>query len=370
MHHLARACRYSQSSRHGVLGHVGFPAPVHESCADSRSIQTLLFVLGPIVYPKVRAFYRSHRTSTPPQPLSTRSRFLLNVLFLTGLGALASTYFQPENIFKATRSRLLTPQNVLFERLSKLRPLTADDEVLRDKLSTKSGRLLYTAYGPGPLSACTWCKTDEPLSYLFFALPNMAAAHLAHIVVLGLVTSSSLSEHGGVWRTSATIAGLGLFLAEMYYIGFATNPNAHGTMAEAVWLFEQVRLWRGVAMAAVDGVLGYMLWLSGTRRWTVGLEGTMVNEKIEMAAKGLEGAIGKLVTETHLKQTVMRDERLRGLVVEAWVREQKASKDIYDDEGVKQAKMNLVGRVDMERLVREAQEKSEALVGSISGWGE
>jgi hypothetical protein len=247
-------------------------------------IQSLLVFFGPLIYQKTKSFYTSTRTTLPPIPLPRTIKYILDLLFLTSLLSLLLTtfFFAPENIFTATNSRLLqTPTDVLFTRLSRTRELTPSDELLRSRLASKDARLLYASLGPRPLTECSWCTLDEPNTFLWYAVPSMVFPHLLHLGVLGVATSSLFSRFGRAWRTLATLAGVAIFAAEVWVtVGFGRNAMARGEK-DVLWTHWRMRLFRGVTMAATDAVLAYVLYLSATRRWSIGWEGHAVDERLE-----------------------------------------------------------------------------------------
>lgn len=327
------------------------------------------------MYSRGKAFYYATKARGPPRPLSPASRSLLNVLFVTAVLALLSTFefFTPENIFTLTSSRLQTPTDVLFNRLSKFRELTPTDEILRRRLNTKEGRLLYATYGPKPLTECTWCTLDDPNTFLFYALPSIALPHLLHIAVIGIVTSSFFSRHGVIWRTQATIAGVGLFLAEIYMVGISSSDQTANTIAktsqEVMWTHWRLALYRGIGMALLDAILGYAVFLSGTGRWTVGLEGQRLEESLEGVAKALETVAARLHADNMLRQTVVRSKDLREKMADYWANEESLGKEIMQDEEVQQVRMSVAaGKINMDRLEDEASKKSEGMMDKISAW--
>lgn len=339
------------------------------------TLQTLLILFGPVVYSRGKAFYYATKARGPPRPLSPASRRLLNVLFVTALLAFASTfeYFTAENVFKATSSRLQTPTDVLFTRISKLRELTPVDEILRKRLSSKEGRLLYATYGPGPLTECSWCSPDDPNTFLFYALPSIALPHLLHIAVLGVVTSSFFSHHGIIWRTQATIAGVGLLLAEIYMVGISSSAHTINTSArtaqEVQWTHWNLAFYRGISIALLDALLGYAVYLSGTGRWTVGLEGQRLEESLESLTKAVETVAARLHADNFLRQTVIRNKHLREKMTDYWASEENLGKEVMQDEDVQQSRLNFATeRMDMDRLTDEAAKKSEGMMDRISAW--
>ncbi|CAZ83889.1 unnamed protein product [Tuber melanosporum] len=336
------------------------------------TIQPFLILLGPIIYSRGKAFYQSTKLRGPPRVLTPGTHRILNILFATGVVALLSTLpaFAPENIFQKTGSRLQIPTDVLFNRLSKIRDITPDDEILRARLVPKEARLAYATFGPKPLVECSWCSLEEANTYLFYALPTLALPHLLHIAVLGVVTSSYFSPFGSVWRTQATVAGLALFLAELCVVGVSTsdhNANALAKLpADVVWTHWRLILWRGIGIAFVDAWLGYVIFLTGTGRWTAGLDGLRVQEKLETLNKASELVYAKLHSENLLRQTVLRNKDLREKSFELWMAEEKVGKEIMLDEEVKNVRANLT--LDVTQLTKGAAQKSEGMLNTISTW--
>lgn len=348
---------------------LSLPPPAMVSWA---TLQTLLVILGPIIYSRGKAFYISIKSSGPPRPMSTAARRLLNILFITAVIALASTFdfFTPENIFTKTSSRLQIPTDVLFTRLSKMRELTPQDETLRSRLLTKEARLLYAAYGPAPLMECNWCSLENPNTFLFYALPNLALPHLLHIAVLGIVTSSFLSSYGRIWRTQATIAGLGLLLAEVYLVGISKADYKHNTGAKSTeevhWTHWRVHFLRGVGMSLVDACLGYAIFLTATGRWNWGLETLRMEERLETLRKATENLYGKLHVEGHLRQTVLGHKDLRERSLEYWTTEENTRAEIMQNENVANARSSL--NIDLTKLTEEAGTKSDFMMETIASW--
>ncbi|PWW79354.1 hypothetical protein C7212DRAFT_288578 [Tuber magnatum] len=335
-------------------------------------IQTFLVLLGPIIYSRGNAFYQSTKLRGPPRALTLGTHRILNILFVAGVVALLSTLptFAPENIFQKTGSRLQIPTDVLFHRLSKIREITPDDEILHARLVSKEARLMYANFGPKPLVECSWCSLEEANTYLSYALPTLALPHLLHIAVLGIVTSSYFSPFGSVWRTQATVAGLALFLAELYFVGVSTSDHTANTLAklpaDVVWTHWRLILWRGIGIAFVDAWLGYVIFLTGTGRWTAGLDGLRVQEKLETLNKASELVYARLHSENLLRQTVLGNKDLRERSFEFWMAEERAGKEIMLDEEVKKVRASLT--LNLTQLTEGAAQKSEGMLDTISTW--
>ncbi|TGZ85558.1 hypothetical protein EX30DRAFT_392898 [Ascodesmis nigricans] len=334
--------------------------------------KSLLIFFGPLLFSKVKALYQSTRISSPPVPLRPSVRRTLNVLFIWSILVFASTFpaLAPENIFTVTNSRLQTPNDVLFNRLARVRPLNPSDERLRARLQSKDGRLYYANFGPTPLTECNWCSLEEPNTWLWYALPAIAMPHILHVAVLGLVTSGAFSKFGKLWRSQATIAATALFLGELYVIGYSGTDYTKNSVArsekEIVWTHWNMRLYRGVGIVVLDALLGYFMFLSGTRRWKIGWEEEAIDETINEIGATLQRAAGNLQAGNFIKQAVVRDADLRGKAVEFWMKEEVMGKEIADDEEVKEVRMSsLPSRMDFDALAKEASAKSEMLVANI-----
>ncbi|RPA75497.1 hypothetical protein BJ508DRAFT_332020 [Ascobolus immersus RN42] len=329
------------------------------------AIQTLLLIFGPQVYTFIRNTYRSTKPTGPPRPLPRTTGYLLNFLFLSAILAIISTFTfaQPENIFIKTSSRLMhTQTNVIFNRLALKRPLTPTDDLLKLKLDSKDARLLYAAFGPDPLLNCAWCSFDNPLSFFQYLLPTLAIPHLIHIFFLGLATTSSFVENpeGGYFRTYATLGGLLLPLIEVYalatfqpFVNYKTQ-RVH----DVTWMYWNVLFYRGIAIAAMDAVLGYAIWLTATRRLDIGIDSDPVKQ-VQMTMGKLGEMTVKLRQAKELRSTAMKDAELRKVVEEFWEEQRVKVEAKYGSEEA------LALRAKLEELpqIEEARERSRVFAG-------
>lgn len=331
-------------------------------------VQTLGLFILPLVYRYIKSIYTRSKTTQPPVPCPRPIKRLLDFLTLSAVicFALSATYFQPENVFTSTNSRLLqTPTDVLFNRIERLREPTPTDEILRSRLASKDARLLYAAYGPRPLVECTWCRLDDPNTFMMYHLPAMVAPHLLHLGVIGVATSSAFSRYGGNWRTLATLFALGIFAVEVWFkcvsrSDMDANMTARDEQA-VVWTHWRMRVFRTVGMAVVDSLLGLVIWLSATRRWNIGWE----EERIVEIQKLLLNMGSYLHAGNYLKQTVLRDDELRAKYVAWWRREDALGKELMLEDEVALARERLPSRINMDKLTSEAEEKSAGLISII-----
>ncbi|KAI9785700.1 MAG: hypothetical protein M1839_008717 [Geoglossum umbratile] len=339
------------------------------------TVQALLITFGPIIVTRAITHFRSSPAPSngpkrPIRPVPPHVSRALNILFLTACLALLSTlpHFQPENIFVATQSRLQTPSEVLFTRLQTIRPLTARDIALKSKLVSIDSRLLYLTYGPGPLADCLFCNSDAPFSYLYYAFPSIVTPHILHTAVLGAVTSSLLSGHeGSFWRTKATIAGIGLALAELLAIG-TYNYKVNSTVTRTIDLDAfhwRIQVYRGIAIALVDALLGWGMYLSSTnRRFAAPISPA---ERLESATRVIEGASSKLRADGALRSAVVRDEVLRGKMQNYWVTEGDIMGQIYEERDVVDSVKGALGRLNLQQITEEAGRYADGVLGGLPG---
>jgi hypothetical protein len=310
------------------------------------------------------ATYRSIRNPPPSQirPLPNSTSHALTILFFSGLIALASTLpvCAPPNIFRQTGSRLQTPAGVLLTRLAALRPLTPSDETLRQVLDVGGldARLLYARYGPAVLTTCTFAKPgdgDAKLLYLLYALPSLLTPHLLHLFALGIATSRSLSgKTSARWRTIASISGLVLAAAEVYFIAnYDDTPNQRSTrVSEIDFIHWKLRVYRGLCIATIDGLLGWVIYLQSTGR--AFLSPPPASERLLDHAKTLEGLLTKTRSLGVLRNGTVRDASARGKANEYWVKEGEVMRDVLEEPEVLEAQRRALGRADVGRMGREA----------------
>lgn len=210
-------------------------APSSDVCAlsnNSHSVKSLLIFFGPVLLPRLITAYRSLRVSIssrpPPCPIPAGANRALNLLFASiALFLVLSLPFNPHapepNIFSLTRSRINTPIDVIFHRLSRLRPdglLTDPDVRLREKLTSLGARKVYLTYGPDALVSCQYCSFEDLNTYLLYYMPfHILLPHLVHLLILGVATSAPFAgREAARWRTKFTLAGLALAALDIWIV--------------------------------------------------------------------------------------------------------------------------------------------------------
>lgn len=256
-------------------------------------------------------------------------------------------------------------------RLAAIRPITPVDEKLRQIFDDGGldARLLYARFGPNVLLNCPFATPgdiDAARTYLFYAAPTILAPHLLHLFSLGVATSRILSgNEGSRWRTIATIAGLVLGVAEFWFIAnYDDRPNARSTrLSEIDFIYWKMQVWRGLAIAAVDGVLGCMIWLQATGR--AFLTPVSTSERLLDHAKVLEMVLGKARGLGIVRNGSVRDGGLRRQVDDYWVKEGEVMKDVFEEPEVLEAQRNALKRVDATRVGREADDYLDTILGGV-----
>ncbi|TVY30526.1 hypothetical protein LHYA1_G000598 [Lachnellula hyalina] len=336
------------------------------------TIKSLLLFFGPILLPKAIAYYRSAKASPAVHGVSIRpipplvSRALL-ILFVVACAFFIRTlpFYSPENIFSVTSSRLQIPVDVLFTRLSALRQggLTNSDNILRTKISSLDSRLLFFQHGPDIITNCQFCSAEDPKSYLYYSIPSILAPHLFNLCVLALVTSGLFAgKEGAIWRYTATIAAAAAVVIDLYLVSsYDQAANAKATRLEDIdTFFWRMRVYRLLGLAAIDGLLGWVLYLSSTNRAFI--KPPTTQERVEASTKVLESVRSRLGTMAVLKNTIYRNSELRANNNEYWVREGKIMGEVMEDRDVVQGVNNALGnRIDINSIARDAEAFAQSI---------
>lgn len=343
------------------------------------SIKSLLLFFGPILLPKAIGYYRSFRAGPAAQglaikPLPPQVLRALTLLGVTTLIYLARSLplFAPENLFARTQSRLQIPTDVLFTRLTALRPgnaLTEVDTILRAKFVNLESRLLYLQFGPGVLAECPFCNAEDPRSYLYYAVPGVLAPHLFNLVVLSIATSGMMTgEEGSKWRTPAVLVSAAAAAFDVYLVSsYNYQANARATrLAELDMFFWAARAYRLVTFALINGGLAALLYLSSTNRAFASPPGAA--ERVEAVTRQLMMAKSKLNALGIVKNTAIRDEELRGRMESYWMHEGRLMREAMEErevvEGVNDALSN---RINIAGISQDAETYASNILPTQAG---
>lgn len=331
---------------------------------------------GPILLPKAIGYYRSVRAAPTVQgvvvrPLPSNVSRALLILFVVTATFIIRTLpaFSPENIFSFTSSRLQIPIDVLFARVSGLRPngLTSSDNILRTKIASLDSRLLYFQHGPDIITNCLFCNPEDPNSYLYYSIPAILAPHLFNLCILALVTSGLFTgKEGAIWRTTATIAACAAVVLDLYLVSsYDTAANSKATRLEDIdTFFWKMRVYRLLGLATINGLLGWMLFLSSTNRAFI--KPATTQERIEGSTKVLDAVRSKMSAMGILRNTVQRDAELRQRSSDYWVREGMVMGELMEEREVVEGVNNALGsRIDMNTITRDAEAYAQNVVGPL-----
>lgn len=185
--------------------------------------------------------------------------------------------------------------------------------------------------------------------------------------MLALVTSGLfVGKEGAIWRTQATIGAVALGGLELWLVSsYNHQANSRAARLEDVEFFHwKMRIYRGVALAALDGILGWVMWLSATNRAFVTPHTTA--ERVETATKLVESTRSKLGALGILKNTIPRDENLRNATQGYWVKEGSVMREVMEDreviEGVNNA---LENRINVARISEDAGMYAGNIIGGL-----
>jgi hypothetical protein len=337
----------------------------------------LLIFFGPLLLPKAIAYYKSARSGPKQHGLAvqpvphevSRGLIILSCLTLAFL-VKSLPYFGPENLFVTSQSRLQIPVDVLFNRISAIRPsntLTAYDAALRVKFVNAESRLLYLQFGPDVLATCPFCSSDEPKTYFYYALPAILISHLVNIALVAFVTSPFFSgKYGMQWRTIFTIAAATVISIDVYLVNtynYQANSRAL-RLNELDMFFWTARSYRCLALAALDGLLGWVLYLSSTNRAFAKPPSTA--QRIEAVNRALSVVKSKLNALAIVGNTISRDEDLRMRGQSYWAHEGRLMAEMMEEreviEGVNDA---LENRINIQSITKDAETYAQSVLQSL-----
>lgn len=219
---------------------------------------------------------------------------------------------------------------MIFARLARLRPgnnLTEFDIALRSKLTSQAAKKAYLRFGPDALVSCQFCSPEQIESYLLYFLPSkIFVPHLFHLLILGVVTTASLTgPDAGRWRNTFTVAGVALAAIDTYlvvtYDPWKTASAAvRAGQAPPSSSYAQLSLLRPLAFAIFDGICALIIYATATHRFFFRppSQAEQVEQLVANARTALSGATSKLHALSVTRNAVVREPALKARDDEYW----------------------------------------------------
>ncbi|KAI4154853.1 MAG: hypothetical protein LQ340_001398 [Diploschistes diacapsis] len=342
---------------------------------DFQSLKALLFTLAPFAIPYAISSFRkyqsySRKSAHTLRPVPRRTGCALNILFVASIAFIIASFyaFSYENLITDTGSRILTPSNVLWERVAAGRPdraLTELDEKLKARLASTDGKCLYVMYGPETVGNCPFCSSDDPRSFFYYAVPEIFLPHLLNFVILGLVTSDTVAgKEGNRFRTLGTVIGCVLALLEITaWYQYDWKANARVTRASDMFQFYGwARLVRSLGFAVVDMGFAAFLWATATNRLMVVPPNAV--DRVDQALRQMEMSGGKIAAAGIVKNAVITNEELRRRTEEFFKFDSERWTEVMADEEVERSirQAQSEGRLDMGKIKAEAEKYVDNLI--------
>ncbi|EER26071.1 hypothetical protein D8B26_003606 [Coccidioides posadasii str. Silveira] len=345
------------------------------------TIKSLTIFFAPILIPRAISLIRAVRQSVAqrrhisPKPLTPQSSRALNILFFSA--ALFFTLSLPihphapaSSIFSLTSSRFSTPTELLFTRVSRIRPLTHLDTSLRAQFTSPAARRTYLRFGPETLLSCPFCGPENPKSYLIYYISsNVLLPHLFHLLILGIVTSAPIAGPiAARWRTKFFWTGFFFLLAELSFVA-AYDPYEMGVLNTALIpgsLYTRLYMARTLGLTTFDALCAGIIYLSATDRFFFGTKTScasveeQIDEFVETVGSSIASAMGKLHALGLAKNAIMRDAVLTERERAVWTEIIGRSGGMVGDDGKSVLDDEKVAQAVAQALAKRAQsEKSE-----------
>lgn len=245
-----------------------------------------------------------------------------------------------------------------------------------------SMRLIYLTHGLSTTLNCSFCHPSQPQTYVLYSLPTTVfLPHLIHFIILGLVTSPSItSSLATKYRFTFLTTSLGVLAIDIFLNTLYTPyPSLiRPTDPSPVSLYNVLRILRPLIVCLLDAIFAFYVWATTTNRFiffpflsdpnaagngSVDELQMQTQELVRNAAMGLSVVQSKLRAYSVAKNTVLRDEDLKRVEATYWeeVRRREGGgtgEEIYEDDEVQAAIARVYGMgnsgVDVPRARREA----------------
>lgn len=229
-------------------------------------------------------------------------------------------------------------------------------------------KLLYLKYGPDVMTQCTFCSSDEPRVFFYYALPSIAVLHLLNTFAVGMATSRPISaSYGTPWRIPATMVALALVAADFYLLdGYNYKLNSRALRLSEIDFFHwRARAYRLLALAALDGLLAFAIYLSSTNRAFA--KPPTATDRAERVLAVLSSTRSKLNALGTVVNAVSRDEELRRRNEAYWMQEGDIMRGVMEEREVVESVNDALGngRLDIEKVERDASAYADSITSAL-----
>lgn len=352
---------------------------------------SLAVLFGPFIVLRILNFYRLKIAQRPtPRPVPKEASRALNILFVSFalflFLSLPSNPFAPApNIFELTNSALGTNNEILFDRLSVLRPagLTAHDLVLKSTLASQDARNIYLKFGQEAFFSCPFCSVNSYLTNVLFYLPvNVLIPHLLHLLVIGLATSAPIAgRDASTWRSLLGLGGI-LFAAGDIALTYFYDPyDGYSLGVQPYSLHCSLYVARFLLFTLYDGLSALLVYLTVTCRlfYIDSSQAELIEGKLTASAAALILSKARLQALSASRNAIVQDKLLWNQEREYWDavasgkrRDQKLGKkragDVWADEEVARVVskvMNGNGDIDVAKMNGDMAEHVAALTEGL-----
>lgn len=129
----------------------------------------------------------------------------------------------------------------------------------------------------------------------------------------------------------------------------------------------RARTLRYLALALGDALLAAVIWLSATRRFFVTMRPVLPEaiEKVAAVGRVMEGQTAKLTSLGAVRNTVMRDRRLREKLEAYWRQEGQVMGEVEQDVEVMEGINKIMTIMNVDETDKRAGEIADSIMGSV-----
>ncbi|POY75989.1 hypothetical protein BMF94_1074 [Rhodotorula taiwanensis] len=228
------------------------------------------------------------------------------------------------------------------------RPLAEPELALASRLQTLDARLIYVAYGAGPLMHCGWCRAPGAassnalgivgLDYLLALAPPTVIAYLAELAACGLLLGGNGRQRWRTWAALLVAAAVGTEAWTRL-----TWDAGRGAVGGAVpMLHAQIHVLRSAFFA----VLLALCYLAPAEAIALPRPGTstIVAPALAAVAQQTEGVLHRLRALSVARMAVLHKDSFREKITDFWASAAKESKLARSDPKIASALQNQLQR--------------------------